>query len=134
MVQDQVRNEQHLRPDYDLLTFISLCDPALTLTEIFLIIKFKREKGSKYRYVYCLFRCFMALVVSVFLKAVLGSNLEKKSSPVCGFSAITHKNKEMFLCFELTNNPKKLDSLCKERHEYFLLIFLKYSQNIFKNA
>lgn len=53
---------------------------------------------------------------------------------MCGFSAITHKNKEMFLCFELTNNPKKLDSIFKKLHKYFLLICLKYSQNIFKNT
>lgn len=38
---------------------------------------------------------------------------------MCGFSAITHKNKEIFLYFELGNNPKKLDSLFKEQHKYF---------------
>lgn len=51
---------------YNLLTFSNLCGPALTLTEIFLnIIKFKREKGNNYRYVYSLYRYLCGL--SVFL-------------------------------------------------------------------
>lgn len=39
---------------------------------------------------------------------------------MCGFNAITHKNKEIFLYFELTNNPKKLDSLFKEHINIFI--------------
>lgn len=46
-----------------------------------------------------------------------GFNLEKNLL-MCGFSTITHKKKEMFLRFELTNNPKKL-------------VFLKHNINIF---
>lgn len=48
---------------------------------------------------------YAALVFSC--KQHLGLVL-KKSTHMCGFGTITHKNKKMFLCFELTNNHKKV--------------------------